>query len=213
LAKFKWKKLKNKKMEKKLYRNESDKVLGGVASGLADYLNLDVTIVRVGFLLLFFFGGSGFLIYIIMWIVVPAKKNFSSITDYRVYEEPDYVKPVGDISQPQRDNTGTGRFWVGPFLVILGLYFLFHEFNFIPYWISLEKLWPLIFIIPGIIILSNARKKEDRREEENYTIRRDSKSNTQEPDVNPSDSSTNPTNTNSSINPNTNPEQPTNDTL
>jgi len=189
-------------MEKKLYRNESDKVLGGVASGLADYLNLDVTVVRIGFLLLFFFGGSGLLIYVIMWIVVPVKKKYDPLaTDYRVYDDRGYQKPVSEVYQTPRESSGNGRFWVGLFLVLLGLYFLFYEFNFIPYWISMEKLWPLIFIIPGIIILSNSGKKADPGEERDVIIRKDTKETTQDPDTSPSPgSSTNTTNTDQSTN-------------
>ena len=56
---------------RKLYRNENDKVLGGVCSGLANYFNIDVVVVRIIFVLLLF-AGVGFLTYIIMWIAVPS---------------------------------------------------------------------------------------------------------------------------------------------
>ncbi len=60
---------------KRLYRNENDKVLGGVCSGLANYFNLDVVIVRVIFAILFFAFGFGFLPYIIMWVAVPSSSS------------------------------------------------------------------------------------------------------------------------------------------
>jgi len=56
---------------KKLYRNENDKVLGGVCSGLANYFNIDVVIARIIFVVLLF-SGVGFLTYIIMWVAVPS---------------------------------------------------------------------------------------------------------------------------------------------
>jgi phage shock protein PspC (stress-responsive transcriptional regulator) len=57
-----------------LFRNESDKILGGVCSGLAHYLRIDPTIVRILFAIITFGGfGTGFLLYIILWIVLPAK--------------------------------------------------------------------------------------------------------------------------------------------
>lgn len=189
-------------MEKRLYRNESDKVLGGVASGLADYLVIDVTVIRIAFLLLFFFGGSGFLIYVIMWIAVPAKKNFNPTTDYRVYEDP---KPTTDVYELRKERSGNGRFWGGLILVILGTYFLFHEFHFIPYWFSIGKLWPLIFIIPGLMILSNSRRKDKESREEKYTSQEEPKST---PDTK---TSTNPDQ--SANSGTTNPDQTTNDTL
>jgi phage shock protein PspC (stress-responsive transcriptional regulator) len=44
---------------------------GGVCGGLADYFNIDVTVIRVLFLILSVFGGTGLLIYLVMWIIVP----------------------------------------------------------------------------------------------------------------------------------------------
>ena len=63
---------------KKLFRNPDDKVLGGVASGLAAYLNIEVIWARFAFVLLILAGGSGFLIYLILWIITPVA---SSITE------------------------------------------------------------------------------------------------------------------------------------
>lgn len=61
-------------MEKrKLYRSPSEKMIAGVCGGLARYLNLDASIVRLIFVLLFFFGGHGLLVYIILWIVMPSE--------------------------------------------------------------------------------------------------------------------------------------------
>src|SRR5690554_2100317 len=63
---------------KKLFRNPDDRVIGGVSSGLAAYFNIDVLWVRLGFVGLVFAGGSGFVIYLILWIITPVAK---SITD------------------------------------------------------------------------------------------------------------------------------------
>jgi phage shock protein C len=56
---------------KRLMRSSRDKKLGGVCAGLADYFDLDPTLVRVLWLLAFFCAGAGFLAYIILWIVLP----------------------------------------------------------------------------------------------------------------------------------------------
>ncbi len=50
---------------KRLYRNVNDKMLCGVCSGLADYFNIDPTLVRLAWVVLGFMGGSGLLAYII----------------------------------------------------------------------------------------------------------------------------------------------------
>ena len=63
-------------MEKKLYRNEHDKTVAGVASGLADYMQIDVTIIRLLFVLTtIFLAGSGILAYIVLWIVAPVNND------------------------------------------------------------------------------------------------------------------------------------------
>lgn len=59
---------------KRLFRNEDDKLLGGVCSGLAAYFNIDVVVVRIIFLVLLF-SGLGFITYIIMWIAVPSRSS------------------------------------------------------------------------------------------------------------------------------------------
>jgi phage shock protein C len=56
---------------KRLVRSSTDKKIGGVCAGLANYFDLDPTIVRVIWFLAVFFGGTGLLVYIIMWIVLP----------------------------------------------------------------------------------------------------------------------------------------------
>lgn len=59
---------------KKLFRDENNKVLGGVCAGLANYFNIDIAIVRIIFVILLF-SGIGFLTYIIMWIAVPSSAS------------------------------------------------------------------------------------------------------------------------------------------
>jgi phage shock protein C len=56
---------------RKLYRSRSQRMIAGVCGGLADYFNIDATLVRVLFLLLAVFGGTGLVIYIVMWVIVP----------------------------------------------------------------------------------------------------------------------------------------------
>lgn len=60
---------------KKIYRSTQDKKLLGVAGGLAEYFEIDSSLIRIGFALLSIMGGSGLLIYLIMGIVIPTKEN------------------------------------------------------------------------------------------------------------------------------------------
>jgi phage shock protein C len=56
---------------RKLYRSRTDRKLAGVCGGLAQYLNTDPTLIRVLFVVLSVLGGSGIVIYLAMWIIVP----------------------------------------------------------------------------------------------------------------------------------------------
>ncbi len=60
---------------KKLFRDGDDKFLGGVASGIAHYFDIDAIWIRLGLLALFFGAGFGILIYIILWILLPEAKT------------------------------------------------------------------------------------------------------------------------------------------
>lgn len=58
---------------KRLYRSDSDRRIGGVCGGLAEYFNIDPTIVRLLFVFISLLWGFGIIAYLIMWIVVPKK--------------------------------------------------------------------------------------------------------------------------------------------
>jgi phage shock protein C len=58
-------------MEKRLYRSRNDRKLAGVCAGIAEYFGWDPTLVRVAWVLLTLLGGSGILLYLIMWLVMP----------------------------------------------------------------------------------------------------------------------------------------------
>jgi len=169
-------------MEKKLQRNEQDKMLAGVCSGLADYFDVDVTWVRIAFVLVTFSGFPAFLAYIILWIAVPVRPYIPGTynpgrsrysADYRVYE---------DRGEPSASNThhvpeppvvvrksGNGRMIAGLVLIAFGAFFMLDEFNFIPYWFDFDKLWPLVFIIPGILIITKNGRRTSADEGMNYS--------------------------------------------
>jgi len=57
--------------EKRLYRSRTNRTVAGVCAGIADYFGWDPTLVRIAWILLTLLGGSGILIYVILWLVVP----------------------------------------------------------------------------------------------------------------------------------------------
>ncbi|MDF2448037.1 MAG: hypothetical protein K0R26_541 [Bacteroidota bacterium] len=62
-------------VKKRLYRDGDSKVLGGVCAGIGHYFGIDPVWLRIGLLLMFFFGGTGLLLYIILWIAIPEAKT------------------------------------------------------------------------------------------------------------------------------------------
>jgi phage shock protein C len=70
---------------KKLMRSSTDKKLGGVCAGLAEYFDMDATLVRGLWLLVVLCGGTGILLYVVLWIVLP------------LAPPPVYVAPQGPI--------------------------------------------------------------------------------------------------------------------
>jgi len=105
-------------MEKKLFRNEHDKMIAGVASGLADYMQVEVTIIRLLFVLsTIFMAGAGLIAYIIMWAIVPVNNGpafrFSKFNDYFNKNNPSNV-PFGNQA-PFSGPTGSGNVnWTQP---------------------------------------------------------------------------------------------------
>ena len=58
-------------MEKRLYKSNKNKMLAGVCGGIAEYFNIDPTLVRIGWAILCMFAGSGIIAYIIAAIIIP----------------------------------------------------------------------------------------------------------------------------------------------
>ena len=151
-------------MEKKLYRDEHHKVIGGVCAGLADYLNIDVSIVRIIFLVSLVLKGVGFIPYIILWIVLP-KKNYifnDPTVDYKVPPDPmGYYNPTEPFPVKKKSNFSV---IAGAALLVMGAFFLLDEFNFIPD-VDFGQLWPVILIVIGITFIFSQNKKEPWKDE------------------------------------------------
>lgn len=139
-------------MDKKLYRDESRKVIGGVCAGLAEYFSIDVSIIRLVFVLALILHGTGVLLYIILWIVLPRK-------DY-TFTPPDYVVPPTHVPgvdplpplTPQPRRATKASLVGGLILILLGAGLLLDEFDIIPDW-DFSRSWPVILIVVGLVLM------------------------------------------------------------
>jgi phage shock protein PspC (stress-responsive transcriptional regulator) len=79
-----------------LARNKKDKILGGVCGGLANHFNIDPIILRIAMVLITLAWGSGLLIYLLLWLILPERAEEISITRKRLYRNP-AQKVVGGV--------------------------------------------------------------------------------------------------------------------
>ncbi len=141
---------------KRLYRSESDRMIAGVAGGLAEYFAIDSTLVRLLFVLLVVFGGSGILLYIILWIVMPTKSSAHTAGSEEVVKQnakelEQRATAFAKEAEQMADKT-EARTWFGIILLVLGAWFLLANFGILEA-IMVGKLWPLILVIIGVAIL------------------------------------------------------------
>ena len=143
--------------ETRLYRSQSDSIIAGVCGGLGNYLNVDPVIFRILFVVALLIGGSGFLVYIILWIVVPQEdaplinsktSNNNTMTDETKTNETN--APSEPNKKPQKND---GNLWGGLILISLGAIFLIDRF--VPH-IDFGDLWPLILIVIGVILITKS---------------------------------------------------------
>lgn len=143
--------------ESRLYRSQTDSMVAGVCGGLGNYLNVDPILFRVLFVLALILGGSGLLVYIILWIVIPEDNSLA------IKKENQNNEPMTDTNnqqtggeQPQgnqKPQKNDGNLWGGLILITLGGIFLIDRF--VPR-IDFGDLWPLILIVVGIILITKS---------------------------------------------------------
>ena len=141
------------KVKRRLFRNSDDKLLGGVCSGISEYFNIDPVWIRLAFAAAFFLGGSGFLLYLILWMVIPKAVTTAdklqmkgepvtiSNIEKNVQEELEHLKKrIGEGNQKKRNGNIITRVFeaIGQ---VFRLFFIF-----------IGKLIAIFFIFIGLVI-------------------------------------------------------------
>lgn len=138
-------------MQTRLVRPENGRVLAGVCAGLANWIGLDVTLVRIIFLFLGFMTGSGLLIYLILWIVMPSANESPA-------GQNDWSSRAGQmrddfIQATARPNMDALKIF-GGVLVALGCFYLIKEIR--PewfYWANRGVIWAVALIVIGAVFV------------------------------------------------------------
>ncbi len=149
-------------MEKRLYRNTHNKMIGGVSSGLADYFNIDPVLIRLVFVILALHQGVGILAYIILWIVVPARFEPTLAADAAGPVPDDVAVESEPLTEEKEKTPGKSSLYGGIILIVIGLLFLLD--NFIPAF-GFDDFWPLLLIAVGGGMLWNSWPHRNEDEE------------------------------------------------
>jgi phage shock protein C len=147
---------------KSLSRSYTDKMIGGVAGGMAKYFEMDSAIVRFLFILITMFFGTGVWVYIVLWIVLPYDttiyepkfsnpSNSSNMNTDNANPTPE-TDPYQSYQEKKKAKKENGNFIAGIVLITIGVLFLISQF--VPH-INFGDLWPVILIVVGGLLLRN----------------------------------------------------------
>jgi phage shock protein PspC (stress-responsive transcriptional regulator) len=143
---------------RRLYRCRHDRRIAGVASGVAEFFDLDPTVVRVVWFLSIFFGGLGLFVYVAMALIVPLEP----MTDVTPAEaagagaDPAAIAAAGHRHAARR--SGRWSLFFGYALILLGGIALVDALA--PAWESWHYLWPAFIIGIGAFLVAGALRKE-----------------------------------------------------
>lgn len=142
-------------MSKRLYRSTTNKMLGGVCAGMADYFDIDPTLIRlIAVVALLASGGLAVPAYIVGWIIVPRDDQFApqggpggdpSVAP-AVETQPSSEGVPESPSGEKNRNASWQTYLPGIILIGLGCMFLIKEY----FWISFSELWPIFLILVGL---------------------------------------------------------------
>jgi phage shock protein PspC (stress-responsive transcriptional regulator) len=126
------------RVERRLYRSNNQRIVAGVCGGLGEYFGLDPVWFRIGFVVLAFGGGSGILIYLLLWLVIQPSPN-------------GYVPTVSGRA------TVTGAAVVGVVFMIVGTIALV---NTVAPWMG-QYIWPIVFVLGGLALVMGGLNRDN----------------------------------------------------
>ncbi len=148
-------------MAERIYRSRLDRKLAGVCGGIAEYFDIDPSLVRIVFVLLAFFNGFGVLAYLICWIVLPEQPLSAPMTEPQMptsIESDTHSQSAGSVPSAKR-RWATG---LGILLIAVGFAMLLERL--IP-WLDFGDLVPYLLIVAGILLLYRGWSEQKRTPE------------------------------------------------
>ncbi|MBN1260093.1 MAG: PspC domain-containing protein [Anaerolineae bacterium] len=153
-------------MRGSLRRSRTDAMLGGVCVGLARFVGIDVTLIRIFFVLLALGDGAGVWLYLILWLIVPLEGEESEDATLGaniregVHEMTNRVRGVGWHSPVGGTHRNVGLI-IGVVLIVWGSLALIDTLN-IPWlwWLNLHTLWPVLLIVGGAVMMIRGGREE-----------------------------------------------------
>jgi phage shock protein PspC (stress-responsive transcriptional regulator) len=151
---------------KKLFRSKKDRILFGVCGGLAEYFEIDPIIVRLIFVILSIWAGTGILLYIVGVILIPEEgtspeKHQEELKKKAKKAAKDIKEAAQTVAEEikvetKRNPRNTGPKIAGLILIFLGFIFLAQAF--MP-WFEFSKLWPLLLVAIGLSLIAGVGRK------------------------------------------------------
>jgi phage shock protein C len=140
----------------RLYRSRDVRVIGGVCGGLAAYLKVDVVIVRIIALALLF-TGSGFLIYLLAWIIVPEEPRSDAVAGLSIPVRPEVPPPTSPTASTIAGDRS--RWLLGGVLIAVGGWWVIRNIaDDIAPWLD-DLILPMALIAIGTAVVVYALKK------------------------------------------------------
>jgi len=141
---------------RRLYRCREDRRIAGVASGVAEFFDLDPTVVRIVWFLSIFFGGLGIFVYIAMALIVPLEP-LGYVADAAIVGAEGEAGPAtGHRHAPHKQ--GRWSLYIGAGLVLIGALALIDVL--IPGWSASRYFGPLFLVGIGAVLVAGALRRE-----------------------------------------------------
>ncbi len=146
-------------MNKRLYRSETDRVVGGVCAGLAVYLGIPAIVLRVFFILWMVLGEFSLPVYVILWVVIPRESDTSTFrTEDLGIRLRQVGQEVGDVFRQPDSQLIT---YAGVGLIAWGVYSLLARvgIRILPLGYT-QYIWPVLLIAAGAFVLFKTLRKK-----------------------------------------------------